>query len=46
LCGGKNEPEYRFIATREECVISDKASGKIAQDTLQKELDFEIEEAE
>jgi hypothetical protein len=48
LCGGKNEPEYRFIATREECVISDKASRKIAQDTLQKELelDFEIEEAE
>jgi hypothetical protein len=48
LCTGKNSPEHRFIATREECVISDKASRKIVQDTLQRELglEFEIEEAE
>jgi hypothetical protein len=46
LCKSKNSPEYRFIATREECVISDKASGKIVQDSLQRELEFDIEEAE
>jgi hypothetical protein len=48
LCKSKNDPEYRFIATREEVVVSDKASRKIVQDTRQKELDldFEIEEAE
>jgi hypothetical protein len=46
LCNSKNSPEYRFIATREECVTSDKASRKIVQDTLQHELGFEIEEAE
>jgi hypothetical protein len=46
LCKSKNAPEYRFIATREECVISDKASREIVQDTLQHKLEFEIEEAE
>jgi hypothetical protein len=48
LCKSKNDPEYRFIATREEVVVSDKASRKIVLDTRQKELDldFEIEEAE
>jgi hypothetical protein len=46
LCTSKNSPEYRFIATREECVISDKASREIIQNTLQRELDFDIEEAE
>jgi hypothetical protein len=48
LCKSRNSPEYRFIATREKCVISDKASRKLVQDTLQRELglEFEIEEAE
>jgi hypothetical protein len=46
LCNSKHSPEYRFIATREECVISDKSLRKIVQDTLQHELEFEIEEAE
>jgi hypothetical protein len=48
LCKSKDSPEYRFIATREKCDISDKASRKIVQDTLQRELglEFEIEEAE
>jgi hypothetical protein len=46
LCDSKNSPEYRFIATREECVISDKASRESVRDTLQRELEFEIEEAE
>jgi hypothetical protein len=46
LCNSKNAPEYRFIATREEYAISDKASKKIVQDTLQRKLEFEIEEAE
>jgi hypothetical protein len=46
LCKSKNSPEYRFIATREKIVVSDKASREIVQDTLQHELDFEIEELE
>jgi hypothetical protein len=37
--------KYRFIATHEECDISDKASRKIEQETRQRELAFEIEEA-
>ncbi|MDR3166222.1 MAG: hypothetical protein LBU13_11685 [Synergistaceae bacterium] len=45
LCTSKTSPEYRFIATREECNISDKTSREIVQDTLQRELGFEIEEA-
>jgi hypothetical protein len=46
LCQSKHSPEYRFIATREKIAVSEKVSRKIEQDTLQYELDFEIEEAE
>jgi transcriptional regulator of NAD metabolism len=46
LCKSKNSPEYRFVATREECIISDKASRKLVRDILQRELELDIEEAE
>ncbi|GHT00991.1 hypothetical protein AGMMS50276_28080 [Synergistales bacterium] len=46
LCKSKNDPEYRFIATREVTDISAKKTSEITRGDQQLELDLEIEKAE
>jgi hypothetical protein len=46
LCRGKNDPEYRFIATREFCCISSREAVKVIQADRQKELELEIQISE